>query len=61
MVTWLLWLQHSVSPAGVIISVIGSLKAFTVSPKIEKIIQRGLIKAAITTSGWITTSGYNCG
>ena len=47
--------------SGVILSVVGSLLGFTVSPKIEKIIQRGMIKAAITTNGWITTAGYNAG
>ena len=47
--------------SGVILSVVGSLIGFTVYPKIEKIIQRGMIKAAITTNGWITTAGYNAG
>ena len=47
--------------AGVIISVVGSLLEFNVSPSLEKIIQRGIVKAAITTNGWITTFGYNAG
>ena len=51
----------SCAPSGVILSVVGSLLGFTVSPKIEKIIKRGMIKAAITTNGWITTAGFNAG
>ncbi|KAL5248518.1 hypothetical protein ACHWQZ_G017638 [Mnemiopsis leidyi] len=52
---------YNLQTPGVILSVVGSLLGFTVSPKIEKIIQRGMIKAAITTNGWITTAGYNAG
>ena len=45
-----------------VISVTGSTwSSFTVSSKIEKVVQRGLIKAAITTNGWITTCGYDSG
>ena len=54
-------LQYTMCLSGVILSVVGSLMGFTVSPKIEKIIQRGMIKAAITTNGWITTAGFNAG
>ena len=46
---------------GVIISVKGSLLGFSVTSKVEQVIKRGLLKAAMTTNGWITTPGINAG
>ena len=53
--------MKKVNFTGVIISLKGSLLDFCVTSKVEKVIQRGIMKAAITTNGWLTTSGIDAG
>ena len=49
------------SLSGVILSVMGSSLNMIMSPKLEKIVQRGLIKAAIKTGGWVSSIGLDTG
>lgn len=57
----LLWKGWRLSPPSLVISVLGGLANFQLQPKLKRVFNQGLLKAAQTTGAWVVTTGLDTG